>query len=738
MIPVVSTEGLARASARRPWLVVGLWLALFLLGGFLAMGVGDVLTTEFSITNKPESVRADKLLEERLRGPDQAQEFVIVQSRDATVDDPAFRAFVQGLLGDLRGLEGTVTFATSFYETGDARLVSSDRHKTLLPVAIAGDVAEASDNVGPVVDVVEGANGKDGFEVLTAGEGSIARTFNEKSEEDLQRGEVVGIPIALVILVLVFGAVVAAGIPLVLALVTIVVSVGTAALLGQAFELNFLVVNMITMIGLALGIDYSLFIVHRYREERRRGFAKQDAIARAGATASRAVLFSGGTVVVGLLGLLIVPSNVYRSLAAGAIIAACFAVVGALTLLPAVLSLLGDKVNALRIPLLQRGTSGDETHGFWARVASLVMAHPVVSLVGIVALLVAAAVPYFTIETGLAGVSSLPPETEARRAFEILDTNFSAGLLSPAEIVIDAPDVKSPEVQHAIERVRATLGADEQFGATTVETNDAGDLALVTALVKGDPEADAAHDAINRLRDDYIPEAFAGVDADVLVTGITATEEDVFAVIRTYTPAVFAFVLGLSFLLLLVVFRSVVVPVKALIMNLLSVGACYGLMVLVFQHGVGNEIFGFQDTETIAAWLPLFLFAFLFGLSMDYHVFLLSRIRERFDQTGDNAASVAFGISSTAGVITGAALIMVAVFSGFAMGDLVELQQSGFGLAAAVMLDATLVRSVLVPASMQLLGKWNWYLPRWLQWLPQIRVEGSRVHDKLPSGAPGA
>jgi len=719
------TERLAKASARRPLVVVGLWVALFLIGGFLASGIGDVLTTEFTVTNEPESVRADQLLEERLRGPEQARELVIVGSTSATVGDAEFRSFVDGLLAEIRGLGGVVQGATSFYETGDESLVSADHHRTLLPVAIAGDVEEASDNVVPLVDLVEEANARVGVEVMTAGAGSIDRTFNETSEQDLQRGELIGIPIALIILMLVFGTAVAAGIPLMLAVLAIVVSVGTVALIGQAFELNFLVLNIMTMVGLAVGIDYSLFIVHRYREERRRGLAKQEAIAKAGATASRAVLFSGGTVIVGLLGLFIVPTNVYRSQAVGAITIVVFTVLAALTLLPAVLSLLGDRVNALRLPLLQRGRSSEDEGGFWGRVTSVVMAHPLISAVGAVTILVAAAVPFFTIDLGMAGVSTFPQDTEVRRAFETLDRDFSAGLISPAEIVVDAPDVNAPAVQESIDDLLDTLDADEEFGAATRETNEAGDLALVSVLIAGDPEGDAAQDAIRRLRNEYIPAAFAGVDAEVLVTGTTAGHEDLFSVIRTYTPWVFAFVLGLSFVLLLVVFRSLVVPVKALIMNLLSVGAAYGLLVLVFQHGVGNEIFGFQRTETIQVWLPLLLFAFLFGLSMDYHVFLLSRIRERFDQTRDNAGSVAFGVRTTAGIITGAALIMVAVFSGLAAGDLVQLQQVGFGLAVAILLDATIVRSVLVPASMQLLGELNWYLPKWLHWLPDLRVEGT-------------
>jgi RND superfamily putative drug exporter len=727
------TERLARVSARFRWITIALWVALIVAGGYAALGIGDVLTGRFEQSDKPESERANVLLEERLRGPQPAQEIVIVTS-DGSADAIALEAKTGEVLAELRGLPDTVAFATSYYESGNKSLVSEDRQTALIPVVMVVEADDAQDNVGPIIDLAEEQTGG-AFSVYTAGNGSIQDTFNVESEEGLRRGEMIALPIALLVLIVVFGAVVAAGLPLLMAIAAIVIAVGITALVGEVYELNFLVVNMITMIGLAVGIDYTLFIVHRYREERESGLPKEEAIARAGATSSRAVLFSGGAVVVGVLGLLIVPSNVYRSLSLGAAVVASIAVLAALTLLPAVLSVLGDKVNALRLPF-GRPTTDHSGGGFWARVASVVMAHPVVSLVLTVSLLVAAAVPFFTINVGLAGVETLPEGTNSREAFEILDREFSAGIISPTEIVIDAPDVNSVDVQEAVARLQIELSMDEQFGEIVgQETNDAGDLMLISVLLQGDPDSDESHDAIDRLRDEHIPVAFAGSDANVLVTGSTAEVSDMFATIREYTPYVFALVLGLSFILLLMVFRSIVVPVKALIMNLLSVGAAYGLVVLVFQYGFGNELLGFQKTGTIEAWLPLFLFAFLFGLSMDYHVFLLSRIRERWDETHDNTDSVAYGISSTAGLITGAALIMVVVFSGFAMADVPPLQQSGFGLAVAVFLDATVIRIVLVPASMQLLGDWNWYLPSWLRWLPSLTVEGPANYEPQPSEA---
>lgn len=710
-------------------------MALLLVGGYLASGVGDVLTSDISLTNNPESTRASDLIEDKLRGPDRGTETVIVVSETTNVDDPAFELFVGDLLTQIRGLDGLVEQATSFYEIGDPGLVSADGDTTILPVVLAYDEKHATDEIAPLVDLVKEADEAGGFQVLTVGNASINHEGNEISERDAQRGEMIGVPIALIILLLVFGAVLAAGIPLLMAIVSIVIAMGTVTLIGEAFELNILVVNIITMIGLALGIDYSLFIVHRYREELKAGLDKHEAIAKAGATSSRAVLFSGGTVVVGLMGMMLIPANVYRSLATGSVTVAIVSVLAALTLLPAILSLMGDKINALRLPFLGRGK--DDEGSFWGRTARMVMARPIVSIVLVVGLLGAATIPYFTIDVGLPGVSTFPKDSDSRVAFGILTEDFSAGLLSPTEIVVDAPDVSDAEIQTGIDRLTAALDGDPIFGPVTTEVNEAGDLEVVSVLIAADPFEDAAYDAIDRLRDDYVPAAFAGVDAEVLVGGQSAVADDMFGMIAKYTPIVFAFVLGFSFILLLVVFRSIVVPIKAIVMNLLSVGATYGVLVLVFQHGVGNEILGLQHTETIAAWLPLFLFAVLFGLSMDYHVFLLSRIRERFDQTGDNRESVAFGVRNTAGIITGAAAIMVAVFSGFAMGDLVDLQQVGFGLGLAVLLDATIIRSVLVPASMALLGDLNWYLPKWLEWLPDVRVEGGseEASQKAPSGA---
>ena len=558
--------------------------------------------------------------------------------------------------------------------------------------------------------------------------------FEKLSEEDLQKGELlIGLPAALIILLLVFGAVVAGLVPVLLGLLSIVIAVALTALVGQAFEVSFFVVNMISAMGLALGIDYALFILSRYREERVRGLEKIDAIVASGATASRAVLFSGIAFVLAMFGMLLVPDTILRSLALGAILVGIVSVLAALTLLPAVLSLLGDRVNALRIPVIGRraiSSAGSESR-FWSALVRRVMRRPLVSLVAATALLLAAAVPVLAIDTGFSGLSTLPDRFPSKQGFDALNRDFPGIGVDPAQIVVQG-DVSSAPVRSAIEQLKASLDDQDAFGPATQAESESGDVVLISVPVAGDADGPEATSAIRHLRADLIPQAFGDLETTVLVGGTTAENVDYFDIVGGWLPIVFAFVLGLSFILLTVAFRSIVIPAVAIALNLLAVGAAYGLLVLVFQKGVGNELFGFQQVDTVEAWVPLFLFSVLFGLSMDYQVFLLSRIKERYAQTGDTAGSVSFGVGSTARLITGAALIIIAVFAGFAAGDLVMFQQMGFGVAVALLVDATIVRCVLVPASMKLLGEHNWYLPSWLNWLPDVHVEGHAPAEPDP------
>ena len=739
----VSPGHVSRSCARRPWTVIGLWLLVLLVALFLrASFFEDGVTSEFILTNNPESQVGDELLEERLRGPRGSNEIVIFQSETFTVDAPEYAAAVEPLYQDLIALEPDIIrqdSLTSFFHDGAEQLVSQDRMTTLLSFTMAGDADDATENISQVIDVIDDAKEStpSEFRLLVTGQATVSEDFAQVGQEGLLRGEAFGVPIALVILVMVFGAVVAAFIPVVMAAASIIVAMGLASLLGLVFGLSFFVENIITMIGLAVGIDYSLFYVARYREERAGGLDKLDAISRAGATAGRTVFFSGMAVVLGLLGMLLVPSNVFISVGLGATFVVIVAVLAAMTLLPAILGLMGDRINRLSIPIIGRAQATyDETRegGFWDRVSRGVMKQPVISLALAGGILIAALVPFFSIDTGTAGVSTLPEDLESREGFVILDEEFSAGEVTPVEIVIDG-DIRSDSVQAAILQLQGSLDADASFSrARPLEVNPAGDLGLLTVPVEGDSVSKTTQDAVLRLQNTYVPDAFEGVPAQVFVTGETAFNIDFFRIAREAAYVVFPFVLGISFILLLTVFRSIIVPIKAITLNLLSVGATYGVLVLIFQEGWGSNLFGFQQAETIEAWIPIFLFAVLFGLSMDYHVFLLSRMRERYDQTQDSTGSVAFGVRSTGRLITGAALIMVSVFWGFAAADLVALQQMGFGLGFAVLLDATIVRIVLVPASMKLLGDWNWYLPGWLRWLPDVRVEASSTPVPEPVG----
>jgi uncharacterized membrane protein YdfJ with MMPL/SSD domain len=573
-----------------------------------------------------------------------------------------------------------------------------------------------------VIAVVEEADADPEFEVAITGNQTRDHDSNHLSESDLANGELkFGLPAALIILLLVFGTVVAGLVPLLMALVSIVTAMGLVAVLTQLFELSIFTTNMLVGMGLALGIDYALFVISRYREERGRGREPLDAISATGATASRAVLFSGTAFVVAMFGLLIVPSTIFRSLAAGAILVGITSVLAALTLLPALIGLIRDGVDSLRLPYFGRAALHRENpvSGFWSGIVDRVLRRPALSLALSTALLLALALPAFGISIGSAGVSTFPDSAASKRGYLALQRSFPAAGTDPAHILV----VGNGEVAATTERLRDELAADPRFGRGEIRLGNGGVTDLVVP-VRGDPAGDEATSAVRDLRTRLVPEAYAGTSADPLVGGTSSENIDYFDNVTDPAPIVFAFVLGLSLVLLTVAFRSLVVAATAIALNLLSVGAAYGLLVLVFQHGWGADLLGFTQLDVIEAWVPLFLFSVLFGLSMDYQVFLLSRIRERYDQTRDTRDAVRWGVGSTARIITGAALIIVAVFSGFARGDLVMFQQMGFGIAIALLIDATIIRSVVLPSAMTLLGDRNWYLPGWLEWIPHLEVEG--------------
>jgi RND superfamily putative drug exporter len=704
-------------------------VAVVVIGGLL----GGALTTEGNPTNNPQSQRAKDVREAAFSAASSAAitDIVVVHSSRYTVDAPQYRAFVRTIAGEVRGAEDVESIRT-YLSVRDPSLVSKDRHATMVQFAMPD---ESSSGIDDVLSAVQRATASPSFEVTVTGQRTVNHDFNKLSEDDLRSGELqFGLPAALIVLLLVFGTVVAGLLPLLIALPSIIVALAFVAVLGHAFNLSIFTINMLTGMGLALGIDYALFVVSRFREERGRGQQKFDAISASARTANRAVLFSGTTFVIAMFGMFIVPSSIMRSLAVGAILVGIVSVVASATLLPALLGMLGDRVDRGRIPVVGRRSleAANPEGRFWGAIVRSVLRRPVLAAGLSVALLLACASPIFGMHIGTSGPTLLPERFEARQGFQALHRYFPDATADPVEIVVDN-GAGGPAVAQDLARLRSTLASDPRFGPGRIERSPDRKVAVLSVPVRGDPSSDAAVSAVRHLRSTTVPAAFENTDARVLVGGTTSENIDYFDSVIGPAPWVIAFVLGLTLVFLTVVFRSLVVAGTAVVLNLLSVGAAYGLLVLVFQDGFASGLLGFNHVETIEAWVPLFLFSVLFGLSMDYQVFLLSRIRERYDQSGDTTDAVTFGVSSTARIITGAALIIVAVFAGFAAGELVMFQQMGFGVAVALLIDATIIRSVLLPATMHLLGHWNWYLPRWLDWLPRLQVETATV--RTPPGA---
>jgi RND superfamily putative drug exporter len=672
------------------------------------------LSSNSHVVGKPESTKAADAIARAF--PQVAatakQDVIVVNSATKTVDTPQFQAFGRSLAAKLQATGEAVVIDPT------RPIVSPDRHAALVPVLIRSDSGAAS-----VEEVVQQANGGP-FEVGITGYRTANHDFGRQSQKDLETGELAfGLPAALIVLVLVFGAVVAGLVPVLMAVIAIIVALGLVAILSQAFELSVFIVNMLTGMGLALGIDYSLFVVSRYREERRLGFAKDDAIAVAGATASRAVLFSGSTFVVALIGMFIVPTSIMRSLALGAILVGIVSVAAALTLLPALLSVLGDRVDSLRVPVLGRNLGrADAAEGrFWRRIVDGVLRRPALWLGVAAAAMLAAASAIFGLHIGANGVSTLPSNLPSKQGHVLLQRTFPVQNPEPVRIV--AVGGNAAAVHGDLVQLNHRLVDEGSFGAGAIQSSARKRVALLTVPVRGDVVGGSAVSAVRDLRKNVIPSIFGNSGTQVYVGGITAENVDYFDAVTNPTPYVLLFVLGLSFVLLTIAFRSIVVAFVSVLLNLLSVGAAYGLLTLVFLYGHGAGFFGFQHTHVIDAWVPLFLFSVLFGLSMDYQVFLMSRIKERYDASGSTHGAVSDGVATTARIITGAALIIVVVFAGFAAGKLVMFQQMGFGVAVALLLDATVIRSVVLPAMLGLLDRRSWYLPRWLDWLPHVEVE---------------
>jgi len=723
------TERLARASAAHPKRTLAIWGVAVIAALVLVATSLHGLTSTSNVVGTPDSTRAANLIATAFPPTPadfahQVTDVVVVSSAHDNTATPSFQAFVTQLVAQIKTSGHQVESVRSYLD-GNRQLVSADHHAALIQLVVRTD-----GGVKPIVSLVHRFNGTQAYAVSITGLRSADNDFGVQSQRDLENGELaIGLPAALVVLMLVFGAVVGGLVPVAMALLSILVGLGVVAALTLEFTLSVFVVNMLTGMGLALGIDYSLFVVSRYREERLGGMAKHDAIARAGATASRAVLFSGSTFVVALFGLLLVPTTIMRSLAAGAIVVGVVSVAAALTLLPALLALLGDRVNALRVPFVGRNLGrADRLEGrMWRAIVERVLARPAVVLIVTVALLLAAAVPIVGLHIGSNGVSTLPNSLPSKQGFLAVERYFPAQNPYPVEVVEQGGGAPAVAV---LDHMQSQLRSSPHFGDGTVQVAATGDVAMLRLLVRGDSNTPTAVAAVRDLRS-MARRELAPTGAIVHVGGHTAELADYYAAVTQPTPYVILFVLGLSMIVLTIAFRSIVVALVSIVLNLLSVGAAYGLLTLVFLKGVGSSFFGFQHVAVVDAWVPLFLFSVLFGLSMDYQVFLVSRIKERVDQGLSTRDAVASGIASTARIITGAALIIVVVFIGFAHGQLVMFQQMGFSVAVALLIDATIIRSLVLPSLLGLLGRRSWYLPHWLHWLPHVDVDRGPVANPM-------
>ena len=698
------------------------WLAFVVL----AVVLGGAIGTKSLADNEGipgESGRMEKILEESFKRP--AGETVLIQSDRLTTQSPAFEAAVDDVTRRVTAIPA-VTNVRSPLERDGAAQISPDGHSAIVRFDIRGDPEKVADKIDPVIDAVEDAEAANPQLYIGAfGEGTAGKEIDEAVGNDLERAGLLSIPVTIAVLIVAFGALVAAGIPLLLALTAVAATMGLLAIPSRIWPVDDNTSAVVLLIGLAVGVDYAMFYLKREREERAAGRSERVALEAAAATSGRAVLVSGLTVITAMAGMFLTGDKTFGSFAMATILVVAIAVLGSLTVLPALLSRLGDRVNKVRVPLLhrlQRPGGGR----FWSFVLDRVLRRPVVSVVVSAGLLVALALPALGMKTVVPGAEALPKDLEAVQVYDRLQRSFP-GEADPAVVVVRAPSIDEPRVDAAIENLQArALASGEINKPVTVDVNEARTVARIELPLQGTGTDSASNAALATLREEIVPEtvgSLEGVDAGV--TGSTATSKDFGDQMRDKAPLVFAFVLAFAFLLLLIAFRSIVIAVKAIVLNLLSVAAAFGVLVLVFQNEWAKGILGFDYSGGVMAWLPVFLFVILFGLSMDYHVFILSRIREAYDGGMRTEDAIAYGIKTTAGVVTSAAIVMVFVFSIFGTLSLIMMKQFGVGLATAVLIDATIVRAVLLPATMKLLGDWNWYLPRWLAWLPRIKLEAT-------------
>jgi RND superfamily putative drug exporter len=694
------------------------WLALVLVTIVIGSATGTVMLTN-SEDSVGESAHAAAVLNRAF--PDHAGEAVLVQSETRTAADPAFKREVGRVVARLSQL-GQVQSIRSPLTPGHEGQISKDGHSALVEFEIKGPSDTAGGRVQPVMDAVAALDrAAQGYTVAEFGDASADHELSKSDEAGIKKAERLSLPITFAVLLVAFGAFVAAGLPVLLAFSAVLASGGLAAVASHAIHASDSTSSVMLLMGMAVGVDYSLFYLKREREEKRAGHSR-DSVQRAAATSGRAVLVSGLTVMIAMAGMLLAGTNVFRSIGVGAMLVVLMAMVGSLTVLPALLARLGDNVEKGRLRRTSRSTSG-----IWDAVLRPVLRFPAVAAALATAMLVVMTLPVLGLHTNLPGLGDMPHNLSIVKTYERIQHAFP-GAQTPAHVAIEANDVTSPEMKAAIAQLRgqalASGQAREPFRTTV---NAAHTVAHVEVPLIGSGDDKRSMHALQTLRSELLPQTIGHVPgARYAVTGETAGTHDFNAATKHAVPIVFAFVLGLAFLLLLITFRSLVIPLVSIGLNLLSVGAAYGILVWIFQHGHLEGLLGFQSNGAIATWLPLFLFTVLFGLSMDYQVFIVSRIKELRDAGASTSDAVASGIRTTASTVTAAAAVMVAVFAVFASLPRLDIKQLGVGLAVAVLLDATLIRGVLLPATMKMLGDWNWYLPRWLDWLPRVNLDGRR------------
>ena len=705
------------------------WLAL-VAAAFAVGGAVGTTNADSNTAGPGESGRMNRILDAGFRQP--AGESILIQSDSHRVGHAAFTATIEDVVARVSKV-AAVQNLRSPLAPGGAGLIAGGKDAALVEFDIRGDKDEAADKIGPVLDTVaEAQRAHPGFFIGEFGDASAANAVDTLFAEDLASAGLLSIPITLVILVVAFGALVAAGLPLLLALTAVFATFGLVALPSHVLPLAQEASAVVLLIGLAVGVDYSMFYLKRERQERAAGRSERAALEAAAATSGHSVLVSGLTVMVAMAGLFLTGDATFASFGYATMMVVAITMLGSLTVLPALLSRLGDRVDRLHVPLVGRLRRGDGEGRIWGAIVDRVLSRPLLSAALSGGCLLALAAPALHLRIATPGPeAAFPKSLDIVKTYGRMQETFP-GTALPANVVVKAPNVGSPAMRNAIEQLERRARESGQMGQPiTVEVNDDATVANITVPIAGTGTDPASSTALAELRDEVVPETVGAVPgAEAGVTGLTAEWKDQGNQMKSWLPPVVAFVLVFAFVVMLVAFRSLVIAAKAIVLNLLSVAAAYGVLVLVFQHGVGKSLLGFSETSGIAPVVPLLLFVILFGLSMDYHVFILSRIRETYDGGASMDDAVAYGIKSTAGVVTSAAIVMVAVFSVFATLSILFFKQFGVGLATAVLIDATIVRAVLLPATMKLLGDWNWYLPRWLEWLPRLGPSDSEAPSK--------